>query len=54
MATLASGTDSVKTAGAGQVDPYQSLFFVGLVLFAITLSLNVVASRFVARARQKY
>lgn len=54
MATLASGTDSVKTATAGQVDPYQSLFFVGLVLFLITLSLNVVASRFVASARQKY
>ena len=54
MATLASGTDAVKTAGAGAVDPYQSLFFVGLVLFAITLALNVVASRFVARARQKY
>jgi len=54
MATLASGTDAVKTAGESGVDPYQSLFFVGLVLFVVTLGLNVAASRFVARARQKY
>lgn len=54
MATLASGTDAVKTSGGDQADPYQSLFFVGLILFVITLGLNVIANRFVARARQKY
>ena len=41
-----------QVVGSGPV--FQSLFFVGLVLFLITLSLNVVASRFVASARQKY
>ena len=50
MASLASGTDQVKGAGL----TFQSLFFVGLLLFAITLSLNIVADRFVGRVRQKY
>ena len=50
MAAVASGTDNV----AGQGNAYQSLFFVGLLLFVITLTLNVVAGRFVRRVRQKY
>jgi phosphate transport system permease protein len=50
MATVAAGTDQV----AGQGPTFQSLFFIGLVLFAITLTLNVVADRFVRRVRQKY
>ncbi len=50
MASLASGTDSVVGEGL----TFQSLYFVGLLLFAITLSLNVVAARFVARVREQY
>ena len=50
MASLASGTDSVVGEGL----TFQSLYFVGLLLFAITLGLNVVAARFVARVREEY
>jgi phosphate transport system permease protein len=50
MASQAAGTDQVRSAGL----TYQSLFFVGLVLFAITLTLNLIADRFVRRVRQRY
>ena len=50
MASLASGTDSVVGEGL----TFQSLYFVGLLLFLITLSLNIVASRFVAKVREAY
>ena len=50
MASLASGTDSVVGEGL----TFQSLYFVGLLLFVITLSLNVIAARFVARVREAY
>lgn len=50
MASVASGTDSVVGEGL----TFQSLFFVGAVLFAVTMSLNLIADRFVRRVRQKY
>lgn len=50
MATQASGTDSV----VGAALTFQSLFFVGMLLFLITFALNLVADRFVRRVRQKY
>ncbi len=50
MASLAIGTDQV--AGAGLA--FQSLFFVGLLLFLMTLTLNAVSSRFVRRVRERY
>lgn len=50
MASLAAGTDAVKGAGL----TFQSLFFVGMLLFIITLALNMFADRFVRRVRQKY
>lgn len=50
MASQASGTDQVKGAGL----TFQSLFFVGLLLFVVTMSLNLFADRFVRRVRQKY
>jgi phosphate transport system permease protein len=50
MATLAAGSDQV----VGQGPSFQSLFFVGLLLFVITLALNIVASRIVRRLRQTY
>ncbi len=50
MAAQASGTDAV----VGEALTFQSLFFVGLVLFLITLLLNVIANRFVQRVREAY
>ncbi len=50
MASMAGGTDAVKGAGL----TFQSLFFVGMMLFLMTLLLNTVAGRFVRRVRQKY
>lgn len=50
MASMAAGTDAVKGAGL----TFQSLFFVGLLLFLTTLLLNMSADRFVRRVRQKY
>lgn len=50
MASLASGTDNVVGEGL----TFQSLYFVGLLLFIITLALNVLAARFVARVREAY
>lgn len=50
MASLATGTDQVVGEGL----TFQSLYFVGFVLFILTLVLNVVAGRFVNRVREKY
>ena len=50
MAAVATGTDNV----AGASNTFQSAFFLGLILFAFTLTLNLVADRFVRRVRQKY
>lgn len=50
MAALATGSDQV----AGDNAAFQSLFFVGLLLFVITLLLNVVGDAFVRRVRQAY
>ncbi|MET0902983.1 MAG: phosphate ABC transporter permease subunit PstC [Acidimicrobiales bacterium] len=50
MATVAQGTDQVK----GEALTFQSLYFVGAMLFLITLLLNFVADRFVRKVRQGY
>ena len=50
MASQATGTDQVVGAGL----TFQSLFFVGMLLFLMTLVLNVAADRFVRRVRQRY
>ncbi len=50
MTALAIGSDQVR----GQEGTFESLFFVGLVLFFITLVLNIVSERFVRRVRKKY
>jgi phosphate transport system permease protein len=50
MASQAAGTDQVRGAGL----TFQSLFFVGMLLFLVTLALNLVADRFVRRVRQRY
>ena len=48
MAALAIGSDQVKGSGAA----FPSLFFVGLLLFAVTFVLNLMSERFVRRARR--
>jgi phosphate transport system permease protein len=50
MTALAIGSDQVK----GAEYAFESLFFVGLLLFFMTLLLNVVSERFVRRVRQRY
>lgn len=50
MASLAIGSDQV----VGEAGTFNSLFFVGLLLFLITLSLNIVSERIVRRFRQVY
>ena len=50
MASLATGTDNVVGEGL----TFQSLYFVGFVLFIVTLMLNIVAGRFVNRVRERY
>ena len=49
MTNAAGGTDAVKVG-----PPFDVLFFIGLLLFVITLLLNLVGARFVARVREKY
>jgi phosphate transport system permease protein len=39
-------------AGAGNA--FQSLFFVGMLLFVMTLGLNLISDRFVRRVRGRY
>lgn len=50
MASQAAGTDQVR----GEALTFQSLFFVGMMLFLFTLGLNLAADRFVRRVRQAY
>lgn len=54
IASLAIGSDSVK-AGAGiGANPFDSLYFVALLLFVMTLLLNTASERFVRRRRRAY
>jgi phosphate transport system permease protein len=50
IAALATGTDRVRGASAA----FPSLFFLGLLLFLMTLGLNLVGDVFVRRTRQRY
>jgi phosphate transport system permease protein len=50
MTALAIGSDQV----AGSGNAFQSLFFLGLLLFLMTLALNLISDRFVRRVREKY
>lgn len=49
MTNAAGGTDQVNSGA-----PFQVLFFVGLLLFMMTMGLNVFGDRFVQRVRQQY
>ena len=50
MTALATGSDQVKGAALA----FPSLFFVGALLFFMTLALNVMSERFVRRVRRRY
>jgi phosphate transport system permease protein len=50
MAALASGSDQVT----GNTAAFQSLFFLGFLLFLMTLGLNLIGDQFVRRTRQTY
>lgn len=50
MTSLAIGSDQVK---GGELT-FESLFFVGFLLFIFTLALNIASERYVRRVREKY
>lgn len=50
MAALGAGTDQVRGADAA----FQSLFFVGMLLFLVTFALNLLGDRLVRRIRERY
>lgn len=50
MAALATGSDQFVGAAAA----FHSLFFLGLLLFFVTLGLNLLGDVFVRRTRQRY
>jgi phosphate transport system permease protein len=50
MASLATGSDNVT----GNSSAFLSLYFLGFLLFAMTLGLNVLGDIFVRRTRQQY
>jgi phosphate transport system permease protein len=50
VASLAAGSDQVT----GNSAAFQSLFFLGLLLFLMTLGLNILGDAFVRRIRQRY
>ena len=54
MANLAAGSDSVAVSSGVTLNPVNSLYVVGLVLFMFTLGLNLIVDRLVRRFRQSY
>jgi phosphate transport system permease protein len=54
MASLASGTDQVAVETGAGAGAFQSLFFLGLLLFFVTLLLNLIGDLFVRRIRERY
>jgi len=55
MASLATGTDQVAGGGgSGAGQAFNSLFFLGLLLFGVTMLLNLVGDFFVRRIRERY
>ncbi|MDQ3210636.1 MAG: phosphate ABC transporter permease subunit PstC [Actinomycetota bacterium] len=52
IASLAIGSDQVKNVAG--LNPFDSLYLVGLLLFVMTLGLNLLSERFVRRVRKDY
>ena len=53
IASLAIGSDQVRTAGAG-LNAFEVLYLLGFILFVFTLALNLASERFVRRMRRDY
>jgi phosphate transport system permease protein len=53
IASLAIGSDQVKTAGSG-LNAFEVLYLLGLILFVSTFLLNIISERFVRRIRKHY
>ena len=53
ISSLAIGSDQVRGV-SGAVNPFDALYFVGLLLFVLTLGLNLLSERFVRRVRREY
>ena len=53
IASLAIGSDQVKTAGSG-LNAFEVLYLLGLILFVFTFALNLVSERHVRRVRRHY
>lgn len=54
ISSLAIGSDQVKSSSASEANPFDALYFVGLLLFLMTLAMNVLSERFVRRVRKEY
>lgn len=54
ISSLAIGSDSVKSSNASELNPFDALYFVGLLLFVSTLAMNVLSERFVRKVRKNY
>jgi phosphate transport system permease protein len=55
MASLVAGTDAVASgSGGGSGQAVNSLYFLGIVLLAFTMMLNLIGDRFGRRVREKY
>jgi phosphate transport system permease protein len=55
MAQLAVGTDQIAGGGGrGAGQAYNSLFFLGMLLFIVTMLLNLVGDLFVRRVAERY
>ncbi len=52
ISSLAIGSDQVKSVSG--LNPFDSLFFVGLLLFVMTLALNVLSERYVRKVRKDF
>ena len=52
IASLAIGSDQVKSTTG--LNPFDALYFVGLLLFVMTFALNIASERFVRRVRREY
>jgi len=52
IASLAIGSDQVKSTSG--LNAFDALYLVGLLLFAMTLGLNLLSERFVRRVRRDY
>jgi phosphate transport system permease protein len=52
ISSLAIGSDQVKSASASELNPFEALYFVGLLLFVLTLAMNLLSERYVRRVRK--